>query len=545
MNIASALSEMAAQQPDALAIAAPPAKGASPDKYVRWTYRELNDASDRIARGLPKVGIRRQTRTAVMVKPGLELFALTFGLFKLGAVPIMIDPGIGIRNLGTCLEEAEPEAFIGIPRAHVARKILGWGRKTIRSMVTVGPRLLWGGATLKQVMAAGAETPAEDMAPTRSDEVAAILFTSGSTGVPKGVVYRHGHFAAQVQAIRRLYDIRPGEVDLPTFPHFGLFDPALGMTTVIPDMDPTRPARVDPRCVLPAMREFGVTNMFGSPALLDTVGRYGEKHGVRIPGLKRVISAGAPVPISVMERFLGMLDDDARVVTPYGATESLPVCSIGSDEIFADGEIRNRTAAGEGVCVGRPLPEVDLRIAAITDEVESEIRDLPRGEIGEVVVRSPMTTDSYHNRDHSTALAKIPVEEGGVAHRMGDLGFLDEKGRLWFCGRKSQRVVTSKGTLFTVPCELVFNTHPSVRRSALVGVEKEGDIVPVICVELEKGGGGGQHIEESELRKLALSRPHTKEIETFLVHPGFPVDVRHNAKIGREELRVWAAEKLR
>ncbi len=531
---------MAAQQPDALAIAAPPAKGASPGEYVRWTYRELNDASDRIARGLPRFGIERRTRTVIMVSPGLELFALTFGLFKLGAVPVMIDPGIGVRNLKICLGEAEPEAFIGIPRAHVARKFLGWGRKTIRSIVTVGPRLFWGGATLNQVTAAGTEMPAELMAPTRSDDVAAILFTSGSTGVPKGVVYRHGNFVAQVEAIRTLYDIRPGEVDLPTFPLFGLFDPALGMTTVIPDMDPTRPARVDPRRIIPVMKEFGVSNMFGSPALLDTVGRYGKEHGVRIPGLKRVISAGAPVPLPVMERFLAMIDEDARVVTPYGATESLPVCSIGSEEIFADEEIRDRTAAGEGVCVGRPLGEVELRIAAITDEAEAVIRDLPPGEVGEVVVRSAMTTDSYYNRDRSTALAKISMGKDGVAHRMGDLGFLDDRGRLWFCGRKSQRVVTAKGTLFTVPCELVFNTHPSVRRSALVGVERAGEVVPVICVELESG----KRIGRSELRQLALSRPHTTQIETFLVHSGFPVDTRHNSKIRREELRLWAAKKL-
>jgi acyl-CoA synthetase (AMP-forming)/AMP-acid ligase II len=539
VNIASALSEMAARQPDALAIAAPPWKGASPDQYVRWTYRELNDASNRIASGLPKIGIERGTRTALMVTPGLELFALTFGLFKLGAVPIMIDPGIGIRNLGVCLGEAEPEAFIGIPRAHLARIILGWGRKTIRSLVTVGPRLFWGGMTLKSVMSAGATS--ENMAATRGNEIAAILFTSGSTGVPKGVVYRHGNFAAQVDAIREVYDIRPGEVDLPTFPLFGLFDPALGMTTIIPDMDPTRPAKVDPRRILPAMREFGVTNMFGSPALLDTVGRYGEKHGVQIPGLKRVISAGAPVAISVMERFLGLLDDDARVVTPYGATESLPVCSIGSEEIFADTEIQDRTTKGQGVCVGRPLHGVDLKIAEITDEVETEIRELPEGEIGEVVVQSPMTTDLYHNREQSTALAKISMPQGGVAHRMGDLGFLDEHGRLWFCGRKSQRVVTSGGTLFTDPCELVFNSHPSVRRSALVGVQSGQQIVPVICVELEQG----KQVEDSELRELALSRPHTKQIESFLVHPGFPVDTRHNAKIKRELLAVWAAETLR
>ena len=168
------------------------------------------------------------------------------------------------------------------------------------------------------------------------------------------------------------------------------------------------------------------------------------------------------------------------------------------------------------------------------------MKELPAGETGEVVVRSSMTTDSYLNRDKSTALAKIPAGSGEVAHRMGDLGFLDEKGRLWFCGRMSQRVVREEGTLFTIPCELVFNTHPAVRRSALVGVEKGGETVPVVCVELENGA----HIPDSELRELALSRPHTSGIETFLVHPGFPVDIRHNAKIRREQLRTWAAEKL-
>ncbi len=541
VNIASSLSDMALQQPDSLAIAAPPRKGASPDTYVRWTYRELNDASDRVARGLPPYGIQKGTRTIVMVKPSLELFALTFGLFKLGAIPVLMDPGIGARNLGLCLEEAEPEAFIGIPKAHLARKLFGWGRKTIRSLVTVGPRLFWGGATLQQVMSAGADIPGEKIAPTRSDDVAAILFTSGSTGVPKGVVYQHGNFVAQVEAIRNLYDIRPGEVDLPTFPLFGLFDPALGMSTVIPDMDPTRPARVDPRRILPAMEAFGVTNMFGSPALLNTLGRYGEKHGVRIPGLKRVISAGAPVSLPVMERLLKLLDEDSHVVTPYGATESLPVTSIGSDEIFGESDLPSQTLAGKGVCVGRPLPGVEISIVPVSDQPEKDLRVLPSGETGEVVVQSLMTTRSYYNRPRSTEEAKIPMAGGGVAHRMGDLGFMDEKGRLWFCGRKSQRVITSSETLFTVPCELVFNGHPSVFRSALVGVEKGGDVIPVICVELEPG----KKVSTEELCDRALSQPHTAGIETFLIHPGFPVDIRHNAKIRREELRLWAAERLR
>ncbi|MDP6935614.1 MAG: fatty acid CoA ligase family protein, partial [Myxococcota bacterium] len=371
-----------------------------------------------------------------MVSPGLDLFAVTFALFKVGAVPVMVDPGIGLANMKTCLAESEPEAFIGVTRAQLARVLLGWARSTLRTIVSVGPWLPWAGPGLEQVRADGASDEPYPMAPTAAEELAAILFTSGSTGVPKGVMYRHGNFMAQVQAIRAVYDIRPGEVDLPTFPLFGLFDPALGMTTVIPDMDPTRPARVDPRRVLPAMETFGVTNMFGSPALLDTLGRYGEKHGTRIPTLKRVISAGAPVPLDVMERFLGMCGEGARVVTPYGATESLPVCSVGSDELLVDPQLRRRTETGEGVCVGRPLPEVELDVIAITDDVVatwSEVQPVPQGQTGEIVVRSAMTTTGYHNRERSTALAKIQGPDGGIAHRMGDLGHLDEDGRLWFC----------------------------------------------------------------------------------------------------------------
>ena len=547
VNIAAALVEMAANQPEALAIACPRYRGDRPETYHRWSYRELNERSDVIARGFVHYGISRGTRTALMVRPSLELFALTFALFKVGAIPVLIDPGIGVRNLGVCLAESEPEAFLGIPRAQLARVILGWGRATIRKVVTVGPRFFWGGTTLSRIVESPSSLDKWTMEPTEAEEVAAILFTSGSTGIPKGVVMRHRHFRAQVEAIRDLYDIQPGEVDFPTFPLFGLFDPALGMTTVIPDMDPTRPARVDPRRILPAMEAFEVTNMFGSPALLDTVGRYGEIHGVSIPSLRRVISAGAPVSLSVLERFRSMLSEEARIVTPYGATESLPICSIGSDELLEGDEIRSRTESGEGVCVGHPVDGVTLEVVAIRDDPiarEEEIEPLGIGEVGEVLVRSEMTSDTYFNRPRSTELAKVATASGRPAHRMGDLGFIDEQGRLWFCGRKSQRVMTEGGVLFTVPCELVFQNHPSVYRSALVGVVRGEQQIPVICVELEPGSRVTRSVLEKELRELALSRPHTRAIETFLVHPAFPVDIRHNAKIRRGELSRWAQARL-
>ena len=540
-NIADFLPEMAARQPDATAIICPwGRRGGS------LTYDQLNQRSARIARGLEKVGIGHGVRTVLMVPPGLDLFPLAFGLFRAGAVPVLVDPGIGLKHLKACLGNAEPEAFIGVPKAHAARAILGWARPTVRTKITVGRRLFWGGHTLDQIEELGSEADADAVAKTSADDVAAIVFTSGSTGPPKGVVYRHQNFAAQVEAIRDAYDIKPGEVNLPTFPLFALFDPALGMTTVVPDMDPTRPARVDPRKIIEPIQEHGVTIMFGSPALLDTVGRCGAQRGVKLESLRCVISAGAPVPPQVIERFQSLLRDDAAIHTPYGATESLPVATTSSHEILS--ETRHATDRGAGTCVGYPVSSIEAEVIAIDDapiECWDENLRAEAGTIGEIVVKGPQVTREYYNAAAHTELAKIADGEA-VRHRMGDLGYFDEQGRLWFCGRKSQRVRTAEETLFTVPCESVFNTHPEVFRTALVGVGEDEAKVPVLCVELEDGVGRGQHQRmRTELLDLGAGFEHTKGIRTVLFHPAFPVDIRHNAKIGRGALAEWAASKVK
>lgn len=548
VNIAGALAKMAESQPQTLAIAEPFARDRHGRiRYRHFTYRELNSESDAIARGFEQIGIGRGVRTVLMVTPSLEFFALTFALFKVGAVIVMIDPGMGVKNLGVCLAEAQPQAFIGIPKAHLARILLGWGRSSIRMCVTVGRRLGWGGWTLGQVRRIGGYKQLSVLAETRADEMAAILFTSGSTGIAKGAVYTHGIFAAQVESLRRLYGIEPGEVDLPTFPLFGLFGPALGMTSIVPEMDATRPAHVDPRKILDAIRFFGVTNLFGSPALIQRVGRYAAKHGVRLPTLRRVISAGAPVPWQAIQRFASLLADGVQVHTPYGATEALPVCSIGSEEIL--GETRRRTAEGAGVCVGRPVQGMSVKIIRISDEpipTWSTDVELPAGDIGEIVVKGPIVTATYWNRPDSSTLGKIadPIH-GGFYHRMGDVGYIDASGRLWFCGRKSQRVVTLDGTLFTVPCEGVFNAHPAVYRTALVGVTRNGIRSPVLCVERDRETISPSDDElRRELLALGARYDHTHPIRTILFHPSFPVDTRHNAKIFREKLAVWAAERF-
>lgn len=541
-NIAATLPELARSQPQQIAIRCPGRRGAGGmSRYdVTLTYAELDRRSDAIAAGLARHGIGRGSRTVVMVRPSPEFFLLMFALFKAGAVPVLVDPGIDRRALKQCLDEAEPHAFIGIPLAQLARQLLGWARSATH-IVTAGTRWAWGGTTLARVERDGAGAGSQ-LADTAPDDIAAILFTSGSTGVPKGVVYRHRHFVGQIELLRSAFGMQAGGVDLPTFPPFALFDPALGLTSVIPDMDPTRPAQADPKRLHDAIARFGVTQLFGSPALMRVL----ADHGQPLPNVKRVTSAGAPVPPDVVARMRKLLPQDAQFWTPYGATECLPVAVIEGRELE---QTRVATEAGAGTCVGRVVAPNVVRIIAIEDAPIVDwngVRELPAGEVGEITVAGPTATDSYYNRDAATAAAKIrePLPDGSErsVHRMGDVGYFDADGRLWFCGRKTQRVETAAGPMYTEQVEPVLNTVPGVRRTALVGVGELGAQLPVLCYEPLPGSDTTELAHQ--LRQAAAAHPHTLAIAHYLPHPAFPVDIRHNAKIGREKLARWAAEQL-
>ena len=538
-NIAATLPRLARERPDQVAMRCPGRNG----RYeVALTYADLDRRSDAIAAGLARRGIVRGTRTVVMVRPTPEFFLLMFALFKAGAVPVLVDPGIDKRALRQCLREAEPEAFIGIPIAQFAKTLLRWA-PSARVRITTGRRAVLADATLADVERDGANAGPQ-LADTAPDDVAALLFTSGSTGVPKGVVYRHRHFVAQIEMLRSAFGLEAGGVDLPTFPPFALFDPALGVTSIIPDMDPTRPARANPRRLLQAIERFGVTQLFGSPALVGVLAR----HGAHLPTVKRVLSAGAPVPPDVVARMRELLPEDAQLWTPYGATECLPVSVIEGRELQAT---REATERGAGTCVGRPVPPNEVRIIRIDDGAIAAWSNgllVTPGHVGEITVAGPTTTDAYFRRDSATALSKIRErhDDGSerIVHRMGDLGWIDADGRLWFCGRKTQRVVVDAATtLCTEQVEPVFNTHPRVKRTALVGVGAPGAQVPVLCYELIDARAQVGDIE-AELRHIGEGFVHTAKVQHFVRHPGFPVDIRHNAKIGRETLAAWAARAL-
>ncbi|MBI3565338.1 MAG: AMP-binding protein [Elusimicrobia bacterium] len=500
------------------------------------TFAALARDVELLAAGFRRAGVRPGDRAALLVPPGRDFFACTFALFRAGAVPVLIDPGIGFRNMGRCLAEAEPAAFIGSPKAHAARWLGRWAPSASLSVVADGR--VPGLRDTRELRDFGARAPFEAAVPA-PDAPAAVLFTSGSTGAPKGALYTHGIFAAQVDMLREMFAIAEGEVSVPTFPLFALFDVALGMTAVIPDMDFTRPGSVDPAMIVSLLQRRRAHQLFGSPALIDRVGRFGERHGVALPHLRRVMSAGAPVPAKTLARFSTMLAAGVQVFTPYGATEALPVALTGSAEVLS--ETGALTARGKGVCVGRPVKGMEVAVIGISDDAIPSWDDSLRvkeGQTGEIVVKGPVVTKEYFRRPEATALAKI-ADGGEVRHRMGDLGYFDDKGRLWFCGRKSHRVKTASGELYTIPVEGIFNAVEGVKRTALVGVRGEA----VLCVEPEPGTNA-ERLRET-LQEIGKRSPPAHNVKKFLFHPSFPVDIRHNAKIFREKLAVWAEGELR
>lgn len=547
-NIARHLPQMARERPDQLAVVMGDGRDrAGRPIYRRQSFAELNTVSDRYAWGLSAVGIGRGTRVLSMVPAGLPLISLTFALMKVGAVPILIDPAMGRRNLVQCIEECAPEAMVGVPRAQVARLLFRGAFASVRRSVNVGSRLLPLGDLNLADLSIPLRTPFP-MADVAADEPAAIIFTTGSTGVPKGVLYEHGMFDAQVRLLRELFQIEPGEVEMPAFPLFALFNVALGCSSAIPPIDPTRPASCDPAAVVAFMHDQQVTSTFGSPAIWRKVTAWCLANGARLPTVRRVMMAGAPVPAELHERFQQILAPTADTYTPYGATEALPICSISGREVLAAVAGRGADPTA-GTCVGRPAPEVTLRVIPVSDEPIAdwdEALALPPHHVGEIVVKGPSVTKLYIARPEATARAKIH-EGATVWHRMGDLGYLDDAGRLWFYGRKSHRVETGHTTLYTEPVELIFNQHPAVARSALVGVGPASHQTPVVIVEprdrrpLRDRRAAAALVEE--LRELGAAYPMTAAITTFLLHPAFPVDIRHNAKIFREQLAVWATAR--
>lgn len=497
----------------------------------RFTFARLWGEIDRQACRLRKLGFEPGVTCLVLMRNSAEFVASVFALFKIGVVPILIDPGMGLGRFLKVVDELGPEALLGIPRAFALRKL---APKPFRKVKAIA---CWGHFPEVPDLRRGrleAEVPVLPASPTG---MAAVLFTSGSTGPAKGVVYTHGIFCRQVEVLRTVYQFRDDDIDLPGFPLFGLFSAALGVTGIVPALDPSRPAQCRAGDLIAQIHEHGVTSLQGSPAIWKRVAQECLRRRITLPTVRRLITFGAPIPFDFLEAW-HQVAPEARIHTPYGATEALPVTDIESSELMTTKFDRNHR--GAGLCVGRPLELNEVRVVAreALDPEQRDVDPLPVGVVGEVAVRGPVVTEAYFRKPEATALSKVVTPEG-IWHLMGDLGYFDELGRLWLVGRKSHLIpppVPGAEPLYPLPGEALVLPHPEVERVALV----DGPSYPVLVVEKKSG----VRTRDDVLSRECLALLHQVEayhgVQRVLFHPSLPVDPRHNAKIHREELSLWA-----
>jgi acyl-CoA synthetase (AMP-forming)/AMP-acid ligase II len=346
---------------------------------------------------------------------------------------------------------------------------------------------------------------------------------------------------AQLQLMRNVCGWREGSGAVLCYAPFAPYALADGLTAILPAMDFSRPGAARPERLVEAITAHGAACAFAAPIVWMRLVRYCERRGLSLRMLRQAVSAGAPVPLDLHGRLGPLLDPEGDLFTPYGSTEAMPLTAAPGRSLA---DTRGSSDRGEGTCVGTPLPGVDVRIIAVTEASVpcwSDDLGLPPGAVGEIVVGGAVVSPAYPDLPEETRRAKIR-DGDRLLHRTGDLGRLDPAGRLWYCGRTAHRIETANGMLAPTALENIFDAHPAVFRSAVVGLGPRGRQTAVVCLELESGSAFTPGLAE-ELAGMARDTPYAGMVRRFLPHPGFPVDPRHNSKIQREQLARWAARQ--
>ncbi len=529
-------------------------------RYKRHTYAELSADAESVAVGLRGMGIAETTRTVFMSPPSYETCVMGVALTRVGALSIWIDPAVGYRNVAERLGRVSPDAFVGNALAHIGRVTFGWGPRMLRKLVLTETPFLPGGRIVtgfppfpgaRSIRSLGKHAPAERQPPkVGPDDPCAVLYTTGSTGRAKPTLYPHRNFCQVFRNAHHSWRWDPDNevpVDMAVFPAFLFIPISAGGTMVVPPIDFARqgPAKVNSAALIQVINDCGVGSFFAAPILVENLAREALARHLTMPSLKRVIAAGAPIFGPVEEMLRAVMAPDGEVAANYGATEAMPSTELGSREHLHG--LWDMTERGAGICVGDALPGVELKIIGIVDGPIDSIEatsELPTGRVGEILVRGQHVSPEYFLDPESTRRNKVPDPQGDW-HRFGDTGYLDARGRLWVCGRVSQRVKAAGGDVFPLQVEPLFDAHPKVRRSALVGVPAPAGEVPVLCVEVEPGVGKN---ELADLRRELLARAADSgmgnKIHAILFKRRLPVDPRHNSKIERPQLAKWAARQV-
>ena len=526
---------------DSAAVAEMPGDGTV--RSLSW--RQLDDDVAAVAAGLTALGYGAGTRVSLLVPPGVDLTVLIYACLRIGAVIVVADAGLGARGLSRAVKGSAPDVVIGIERALLAARAFGWpGRRISAGPLTATKRrALRVEATLGDLRAArrSAHTPVSDV---DADADAAILFTSGSTGPAKGVVYTHRQLAAMRDTVERTLGLGPGTALVAGFAPFALLGPALGATSVTPAMDVTAPRTLSARALADAARAIEATVVFASPAALRNVlATSSDLDAAGRRALARVtllLSAGAPIPVPLLDAVQALVPA-AELHTPYGMTESLLVADIDLEGIRAAAS-SDAEGAGNGVCVG--LPVHGARVALSPLDIDGSATGDPTttpGVTGEILV------DAAHVKDRYFRLWRTQQDAARTApwHRTGDVGHFDAAGRLWVEGRLGHVITSAAGLLTPVGLEQALETIDGVRSAAVVGVGPAGTQAVVAVLETH-ARAGRPRLAHAGLTATARTAARLREVDlaAVIVVPALPVDVRHNAKIDRARVARWSANFL-
>lgn len=527
--------------------------------YKRTSAAELMRLTIKYQRGLKHLGLLPGDKVLFLVPASRDFLALVYATLGCGAIPVFVDPGVGRPNLLRCIEDTRPDAFISVPKGHLLKLLSRNAFSKCRFHVTATRWRVPGVEHTLQFLEKFSSTPLEVI---NSSGTELIAFTSGATGTPKGVVYTSESTNGLLSILRDSLGIRAGDVDMPLLPVFSIFNTALGVTTVFPPMDAAKPLDLDPEITVRVLRENGCTSSFGSPTLWHKLAEYCVRSGITLPGMNRILIAGAPVSDNVLET-VGRVVDPSNVYTPYGSTEALPVTLLSAAQRAAS-TLVTAVSGEQGTLVGKPVAGVEVAILPHDSGVRSgdggagrssdgisgksiQERKLPPREIGDIVVKGIHVSPSYLHRPDAVQRSKI-ADGTTFWHRMGDMGYLDDLGNLYFCGRAAHMVEVNGSVKYSIPVERIFNAHSAVRRSALVQLDSPQGRAAGIVIEPYPEFFPADSTQEgrftAELEALGAGSPLVADIHQFFYHRSFPVDGRHNAKIFRDKLGEWASGEL-
>jgi len=513
--------------------------------YSHLTFRQLNQQSDDIARGLQRSGVVRGTKTALQMTPGIQWFAVTYALLKIGAVPVLIQPSLGFRHIAQCIKAVEPEALITSPQFSMIQMMYPKYYQSVHLQINTGRNWFKKGLSLLDLQQN--EPGPFQIADIRDQDHGMIVFsTSNEVDVPKPIILTHKMLNATMSLMESVLNLCSESLLLSTFPFFMILSPALGLRQIIPSLNSIQSPKIDPRMIIESIWDHGITHLLMTPTQLMVLENFLRDAGIFLHSIQRILSWGEAYPAEELQKFHYFVNNSSQVFPVYGIAEAPLVTTLGSHEIVSETQIK--TERGFGLCQGKIITDMDMKIIEVSDRPIDNWSDdlmIEGSNIGELVVKGEAVSNKYANSVKADALTKIP-DGKNMWHRTGDVGWIDSNGYFWFCGRKKDRIIISEDeTLYTIPCEAVFMRHQRVHRCIIVGVGPVPYQTPVLIIELAPGDSG-KYISTltHELMDLAQAYPHTGNIKNILFRKRFPVHPIFHQKINRKQLTVWAAKKL-